>query len=193
MTTPRPPKRFTTVAGHRLAHVEMGRGDPIVLLHGNPTSSVGRLAGEGAGHLPGLRSPKGEDLVLERNLFIEGVLPSSILRTLSDEETAAYRAPFVRKEDRQPMLNWPRQIPIAGEPPNVVALVQQYAQWLSTGSVPKLFVNAEPGSILVGAQREFCRSWPNQQEVTVPGLHFIQEDSGALIGQSVATWLSRLD
>ena len=74
-----------------------------------------------------------------------------------------------------------------------MALVQQYAQWLSTSPLPKLFVNAEPGSILVGTQREFCRSWPNQREVTVPGLHFIQEDSGAVIGQAVAAWLSKLD
>ena len=144
------------------------------------------------GIFQGFRSPKGEDLVLKRNLFVEGVLPSSILRKLSDEEMAAYRAPFANEEDRQPMLNWPRQIPIAGEPANVVALVQQYAQWLRTGNVPKLFVNAEPGSILVGAQREFCRTWPNQQEVTVPGLHFIQEDSGAAIGQAVAAWLVAL-
>jgi haloalkane dehalogenase len=145
------------------------------------------------GIFQGFRSPKGEDLVLKRNLFIEGVLPSSILRKLSDEEMAAYRAPFAKEEDRQPMLNWPRQIPIAGEPPNVVALVQQYAAWLGTSRVPKLFVNADPGSILVGTQREFCRTWPNQQEVTVPGLHFIQEDSGVAIGQAVAAWLSRLD
>jgi len=290
--TPLPPRQFTIVHGHRLAHVEMGSGDPIVLLHGNPTSSylwrevmpplagLGRViapdlighgdsdklpASEGPGRytlegtydllaaqlaalgadrrvtlvlhdwgsalgfhwarlhpqevrgiaymeaivmpLPswddwpekargifqGFRSAKGEDLVLKRNLFIEGVLPSSILRKLSDEEMAAYRAPFALEADRQPMLNWPRQVPIAGEPPQVVALVQQYARWLSASSVPKLFVNAEPGSILVGAQREFCRTWSNQQEVTVPGLHFIQEDSGAAIGQAVAAWLSQLD
>jgi len=291
MITTLPPKQFTTVNGRRLAHVEMGRGQPIVLLHGNPTSSylwrdvmpplagLGRviapdlighgdsdklpaslgpgrytlegtydlLAGQLAaligeqrltlvlhdwgsalgfhwarlhpqrlrgiaymegivmplpswddwpekarGIFQGFRSPKGEDLVLKRNLFIEGVLPNSILRKLTHDEMATYRAPFVKEEDRQPMLNWPRQIPIAGEPANVVALVQQYAQWLSTSPVPKLFVNAEPGSILVGAQRDFCRAWPNQQEVTVPGLHFIQEDSGAAIGQAVAAWLSRL-
>jgi haloalkane dehalogenase len=292
MTASLPPKRFTTVHGYRLAHVEMGSGDPIVLLHGNPTSSYlwrdvmpplaaagrviapdlighgdsdklpaslgpGRYTLEGAydllaaqlatlgadrhvtlvlhdwgsalgfhwarlhppqvrgiaymeaivmplpswddwpekarGIFQGFRSTKGEDLVLKRNLFIEGVLPSSILRKLSDEEMAAYRAPFVLEADRQPMLNWPRQIPIAGEPANVVALVRQYAAWLTTSNLPKLFVNAEPGSILVGAQREFCRTWPNQKEVTVPGLHFIQEDSGAAIGQAVAAWLSRLD
>jgi haloalkane dehalogenase len=145
------------------------------------------------GIFQGFRSPKGEDLVLKRNLFIEGVLPSSITRKLTSEEMDTYRAPFAKEEDRQPMLNWPRQIPIAAEPPNVVALVQQYADWLSASSVPKLFVNAEPGSILVGPQREFCRSWPNQQEVTVPGLHFIQEDSGAAIGQAVANWLSQID
>jgi haloalkane dehalogenase len=123
-------------------------------------------------------------------MFIEGVLPSSILRKLSDEEMAAYRAPFTNEADRQPMLNWPRQIPIAGEPAHVVELVQHYADWLSTSPIPKLFINAQPGSILVGAQREFCRSWPNQSEVTVPGLHFIQEDSGELIGQEIASWLS---
>jgi haloalkane dehalogenase len=287
-----PPKQFTTVLGRRLAHVEIGQGGPIVLLHGNPTSSFlwrdvmpplaglgrviapdlighgdseklpaslgpGRYTLEGTyellaaqldalignqrvtlvlhdwgsalgfhwarlhpqqvrgiaymeaivmplpswddwpqkarGIFQGFRSAKGEDLVLKRNLFIEAVLPSSILRTLSDEEMAAYREPCVTDEDRQPMLNWPRQIPIAGEPPNVVAMVQQYAQWLSTSPVPKLFVNADPGSILIGSQRAFCRSWPNQQEVTVPGLHFIQEDSGAAIGQAVAAWLSQHD
>ena len=286
-----PPKQFTTVKGHRLAHVEMGSGDPIVLLHGNPTSSylwrnvmpplahLGRaiapdLIGHGdsaklpasegpdrytlertydvlAAHLAalgadkrvtlvihdwgsalgfhwarlhpeqvrgiaymealvmpitswddwpekargifqGFRSPKGEDLVLKRNMFIEGVLPSAILRSLSDEEMNAYRAPFVKEDDRQPMLNWPRQIPVAGEPPNVVALVQQYAEWLSRSTLPKLFVNAEPGSILVGKQREFCRTWPNQQEVTVPGQHFVQEDSGAALGEAVAAWISKL-
>ena len=292
MTTHLPPKQFTNIEGHRLAHIEIGQGDPIVLLHGNPTSSylwrdvmpplaeLGRviapdLIGHGdsdklpvslgpgrytledtydvlnahlsaligehrvtlvlhdwgsalgfhwarlhpkqvrgiaymegivmplpswdewpekaRGIFQGFRSPKGEDLILKRNLFIEGVLPSSILRKLSDEEMTAYRAPFAKEEDRQPMLNWPRQIPIAAEPPNVVALVQQYADWLSSSSVPKLFVNAEPGSILVGTQREFCRTWPNQQEVTVPGLHFIQEDSGAAIGHAVAVWLSQLE
>ena len=91
------------------------------------------------------------------------------------------------------MLNWPRQIPIAGEPANAVALVQRYADWLSTSSVPKLFINADPGSILVGAQRNFCRTWPNQKEVSVAGLHFIQEDSGAAIGHAVAAWLSQID
>ena len=292
MTTAAPLKQFTTVKGYRLAHVEVGQGAPIVLLHGNPSSSflwrdvmpplasLGRviapdLIGHGdsdklpaslgpgrytlevtyhllaaqlaalvgdqpvtlvlhdwgsalgfhwarlhpqqlrgiaymeaivmpiptwddwpqkaRGIFQGFRSPKGEDLVLKRNLFIEGVLPNSVLRKLTEAEMAAYRAPFDQEEDRQPMLNWPRQIPIAGEPASVVALVQQYAQWLSTSPVPKLFVNADPGSILVGTQREFCRTWPNQQEVTVPGLHFIQEDSGAAIGQAVAAWLSRLD
>ena len=131
-------------------------------------------------------------MILKRNMFIEGVLPSSILRKLSDDEMAHYRAPFIAEADRQVTLNWPRQIPIAGEPQHMVALVQQYANWLSQSSVPKLFINAEPGSILVGAQRAFCRSWPNQTEVTVKGLHFIQEDSGAEIGRAVATWLSTL-
>ena len=145
------------------------------------------------GIFQGFRSPKGEDLVLKRNMFIEGVLPSSILRKLSDDEMASYRAPFINEADRQPMLNWPRQIPIAGEPEHIVALVQRYADWLKTSPIPKLFINAEPGSILVGAQRAFCRSWPNQSEVTVPGLHFIQEDAGGLIGQALADWIAKLD
>ena len=138
------------------------------------------------GIFQGFRSPKGEDLILNRNLFIEGVLPSSIMRPLTDEEMATYRAPFADAPDRQVMLNWPREIPIAGEPPHMVALVQSYADWLAQSTIPKLFINADPGSILVGAQRDFCRTWPNQTEVTVKGLHFIQEDSGADIGRAVA-------
>ena len=141
------------------------------------------------GIFQGFRSPKGEDLILNRNLFIEGVLPSSIMRPLTDEEMATYRAPFADAPDRQVTLNWPREIPIAGEPPHMVALVQSYADWLAQSTTPKLFINADPGSILVGAQRDFCRTWPNQTEVTVKGLHFIQEDSGADIGRAVAHWL----
>ena len=282
-------QKFCEVRGKRLAYLEAGSGAPIVLLHGNPTSSylwrdvIPHLAGSGRviapdliGHgdsdkLPasegpgrysfegtydylsdmldalgvtsnvtlvlhdwgsalgfhwayshrdrvraiaymegivrplrswdewpenargifqGFRSAKGEDLILKRNIFIEAVLPGSIMRKLSEEEMAHYRAPFLREEDRQPTLNWPRQIPIAGEPTRMVALVQQYADWLKESPIPKLFINAEPGSILVGRQREFCRSWPNQTEVTVNGLHFIQEDSADAIGAAVANWLA---
>ncbi|MEQ1879683.1 MAG: haloalkane dehalogenase [Burkholderiales bacterium] len=285
------PKKFCKVKGRRLAYAEVGTGRPIVLLHGNPTSSylwrniVPHLAGSGKvivpdliGHgdseklpasegpgrysfevtyaylngllteigatsevifvlhdwgsalafhwahnhpvavrglaymegivmpLPswndwpekargifqGFRSAKGEDLILNRNMFIEGVLPSSIMRKLTDEEMAEYRAPFVEKDNRQITLNWPRQIPIAGEPAHMVALVQQYADWLRQCAVPKLFINAEPGSILVGAQREFCRTWPNQKEVTVEGLHFLQEDSPDEIGHALADWIAAL-
>ena len=141
------------------------------------------------GIFQGFRSPKGEDLILNRNLFIEAVLPSSIMRPLTEEEMATYRAPFADAPDRQVMLNWPREIPIAGEPPHMVALVQSYADWLAQSTIPKLFINADPGSMLVGAQRDFCRTWPNQTEVTVKGLHFVQEDSGADIGRAVALWL----
>lgn len=141
------------------------------------------------GIFQGFRSPKGEDLILNRNLFIEAVLPSSIMRPLTEKEMATYRAPFADAPDRQVMLNWPREIPIAGEPPLMVALVQSYADWLAQSTIPKLFINADPGSILVGAQRDFCRTWPNQTEVTVKGLHFVQEDSGADIGRAVALWL----
>jgi len=279
-------QQFVDVSGKRIAYLEAGTGDPIVLLHGNPTSSylwrniipelerTGRviapdLIGQGdseklpvsegadrysfevafdyldrllheidayqnvtlvihdwgsglgfhwARHNPervkgiaymeaivmpmtwedwpegargifqGFRSAKGEDLVLQRNMFVEAVLPSSILRDLTEEEMIAYRAPFDTPEHRQPTLNWPRQIPIEGEPAHMVELVEAYGAFMAASPIPKLFINADPGSILVGKQREFCRSWPNQTEVTVKGLHFVQEDSPQEIGQAVAAW-----
>lgn len=138
----------------------------------------------------GFRSDKGEQMILDRNLFVERVLPGSVLRKLSDAEMAEYRKPFVQREDRWPTLTWPREIPIAGEPADVVAIAAAYSQWLATSDVPKLFVNADPGAILIGAPREFCRTWRNQTEVTVPGSHFIQEDSGAAIGQAIAQWIA---
>jgi haloalkane dehalogenase len=138
----------------------------------------------------GFRSSAGDEMALGNNVFVERVLPGSVLRTLTEAEMAVYRRPFAEPgESRRPTLTWPRQIPIEGEPADVVAIVDDYAAWLSTSDVPKLFVNAEPGAILVGAQREFCRSWPNQQEVTVAGNHFLQEDSPDEIGQAVAAWL----
>lgn len=281
-------KQYRDVHGKRIAYVEVGEGDPIVLLHGNPTSSYlwrnvipllqgkGRviapdLIGQGdseklpasdgpqrysfdvayhyldgllqaldanqnvtlvihdwgsalgfywaqqhpgavrgiaymegivcplswddwpegaRGIFQGFRSAKGESLVLERNMFVEAVLPSSVMRGLSEEEMQHYRAAFATPDDRQPTLNWPRQIPIEGTPAAMVALVTAYGEWLQTATdLPKLFINAEPGSILTGRQREYCRSWPNQQEVTVKGTHFIQEDSPVEIGQAVAKWM----
>ena len=284
-------KHFKVVNGKRLAYIEEGHGDPIVLLHGNPTSSYlwrnvipeltasGRviapdLIGQGdseklsvsegpgrytfevayeylvgllseldaeqnvvlVGHdwgsalgfhwarnhpdlvrgiaymealvspvewsewpeaargiFQGFRSEKGEDLVLTRNLFVEAVLPNSVIRKLTDEEMGHYRDPFSTPDDRQPTLNWPRQIPIDGEPVEMVQLVSEYGRWLEESvTLPKLFINAEPGSILVGRQREYCRSWPNQKEVTVPGKHFVQEDSPSKIGKAIAEWLKGL-
>ncbi|ORE88656.1 haloalkane dehalogenase [Oceanococcus atlanticus] len=145
-----------------------------------------------AGIFKGFRSDKGEDLILKRNMFIEGVLPSAILRTLSEEEMNEYRRPFLNPDDRQVTLNWPRQIPIDGEPAHICALVEAYGQFMAQSTIPKLFINAEPGSILTGRAREFCRSWPNQQEVSVKGAHFIQEDSPTEIGQAVANWLKTI-
>ena len=103
---------------------------------------------------------------------------------------AEYRKPFLVREDRWPTLTWPRQIPIAGEPADVVEIVAAYAKWMAENDVPKLFVNADPGAILIGPVREFCRSWKNQREVTVPGSHFIQEDSGPKIGKEIADWMT---
>jgi haloalkane dehalogenase len=282
-------KRYADVLGHRMAYVETGEGPPIVLLHGNPTSSylwrtvIPELEGRGrilapdligmgdsdklpaaddrrytfARHrefldalleqlgvtadvtlvlhdwgsalgfdwarrhpgavrgiaymeaivqpLPGwdgwpeaargifqaMRSPAGEELILEKNVFVENILPASIQRRLSDAEMDEYRRPFAAPgEDRLPTLVWPRQIPVGGEPADVAEAVAAYADWLArTPGLPKLFVNADPGIILTGAQREFCRTWPDQTEVTVPGLHFIQEDSGPEIGRAIAAWM----
>ncbi len=141
----------------------------------------------------GFRSPAGEDMVLEKNIFVERVLPGSVLRGLTEEEMEVYRRPYLEVgESRRPTLTWPREIPVGGEPADVVQIVSEYAEWLAGSDVPKLFINAEPGAILTGPQREFCRTWPNQQEVTVKGVHFIQEDSPAEIGQSIAGWYGGL-
>jgi haloalkane dehalogenase len=137
----------------------------------------------------GFRSEKGEELILDRNTFVERVLPGAVLRKLTEAEMAEYRRPFAKREDRWPTLTWPRQIPIAGEPADVVAIAADYAKWMAENDIPKLFVNAEPGAILTGAVREFCRSWKNQTEVTVSGSHFIQEDSGPAIGRAIAAWM----
>ena len=284
-------KSFKTINGKSIAFVDVGEGDPIVLLHGNPTSSylwrnviphlegMGRviapdLIGQGdsdklpasdgpdrysfqvaydylaglldeldanqnvtlvihdwgsalgfywaqqhgaavkgiaymegivcpvgwedwpesaRGIFKGFRSDKGEDLILQRNMFVEAVLPGSVIRKLGSEEMEHYRRAFSTPDDRQPTLNWPRQIPIDGEPEHMVKLVDSYGQWmLENTSLPKLFINATPGSILTGKAREFCRTWPNQREVTVAGTHFIQEDSPNEIGSAVAEWLNSL-
>ena len=137
----------------------------------------------------GFRSDKGEAMILDRNMFVERVLPGSVLRKLTEAEMTEYRRPFRKREDRWPTLTWPRQIPIAGEPADVVQIAQAYSQWMAQNDIPKLFVNAEPGAILIGALRDFCRGWKNQTEVTVPGSHFIQEDSGPAIGRAVADWM----
>ncbi|MCY4213783.1 MAG: haloalkane dehalogenase [Gammaproteobacteria bacterium] len=284
------PKQRIEVLGKHMTYVEMGEGDPIVFLHGNPTSSylwrniMPALAGFGRclapdligmgdsdklddsgpgrytfaeharyldalldslgvkenavfvihdwgsalgfhwanrhrsavkgicymeaivrpvswdefpadarGVFQGFRSPAGEAMVLESNIFVERVLPGSVLRQLTDEEMAVYRRPFLEAgESRRPTLTWPRQIPIEGEPEDVVALAQSYSEWLSGADVPKLFINAEPGALITGATREFCRAWPNQTEVTVKGSHFIQEDSPAEIAAALADWLPTL-
>ena len=142
----------------------------------------------------GFRSPAGEEMILEKNMFVERVLPASVMRTLGPEEMRRYRQPFERPgEGRRPTLTWPREIPIAGEPADVREIVEAYGTWLGEDAgLPKLFVNADPGSILVGAQRDFCRRWPNQTEVTVPGRHFVQEDAPVEIGQAIARFVGAL-
>jgi haloalkane dehalogenase len=141
-----------------------------------------------------MRSPAGEEMVLQKNVFVERILPVSVLRGLTEAEMTVYRRPYLESgESRRPTLTWPRQIPIDGEPADVVAIVDAYAKWLAAAAdLPKLFINADPGVILTGPQREFCRRWPNQQEVTVRGSHFLQEDSPDEIGEAVAAFVGRL-
>jgi haloalkane dehalogenase len=286
------PKRTVEVDGVPMAYVEVGQGRPVVLLHGNPTSSYlwrnvlphleglgrclapdlvgmgdsGKLADSGPGRysfdthsrylarfleqvgadrdvvlvlhdwgsglgfdwarahpddvrgiaymeaivapfpswdvwpeaarrvFQGMRSPAGEELVLERNVFVERILPASVLRQLTEQEMAVYRRPYAEPgESRRPTLDWPRQLPFRDEgPADVVERVSAYADWLATSDVPKLFVDADPGSILVGAQREIALSWPEQRVVRVAGSHFLQEDSPDEIGVAVASWLRTL-
>ena len=139
------------------------------------------------------RSDSGEAMILERNLFVERVLPASIQRKLTEQEFAEYRRPFLAPgESRRATLTWPRQIPIDGLPEDVASIVSVYGEWLQSDRVPKLFINADPGAILVGRQRKFCRSWPNQIEITVSGLHFIQEDSASEIASALGDWVDTL-
>ena len=141
----------------------------------------------------GMRSDAGEDMVLEKNMFVERVLPASVIRELTGEEMEVYRKPYLEPgESRRPTLTWPREIPIEGEPADVHEIATAYSRWLASSDVPKLFINAEPGAILTGDQREFCRTWPNQQEVTVKGSHFIQEDSPAEVGDAISEWLGSI-
>ncbi len=138
----------------------------------------------------GFRSPAGESMVLENNAFVEQVLPGAVIREMTDAEMEVYRRPFTEAgESRRPTLSWPRQIPIEGEPADVTEIVKGYGEWLAGSPLPKLFINAQPGAILRGPQREFCRSWPNQREVEVAGSHFIQEDSPDDIGAALASWI----
>jgi haloalkane dehalogenase len=138
-----------------------------------------------------MRSPAGEEIVLQKNTFVERILPASVMRGLTEEEMTVYKRPYLEPgESRRPTLTWPRQIPIEGEPADVTEIVAAYAKWISTSDIPKLFVNADPGTILIGPQRAFCRTWPNQKEITVKGTHFIQEDAPVEIGQAIAELLA---
>jgi haloalkane dehalogenase len=139
------------------------------------------------------RSDAGEKLILENNVFVELLVPGGVIRELSDEEMAEYRRPFATPgEDRRPTLSWPRQQPFDGEPAEVVEVVTDYAEWMAQTGIPKLFINGDPGLVLTGAPREFCRRWPSQTEVSVPGLHYLQEDSPDLIGEALSHWLGHV-
>jgi haloalkane dehalogenase len=149
--------------------------------------------GQAAGMFQALRSPAGEQMILEQNFFVESILPRSMMRTLSDEEMEAYRAPFREPASRLPTLVWPRQIPVEGEPADVTAIVESYREAMTKSPVPKLLIVGEPGAIIRGAALEFCRTFPNQREVAVRGLHFLQEDSPGEIGTALREFVKSLN
>ena len=181
--------------GFHWAHQNQGALKGIAFMEAivAPLPSWDAFPEDARGVFQGFRSEAGEQMVLENNIFVERVLPGSILRDLTDAEMAEYRRPFLEPgEGRRPTLTWPRQIPIAGEPADVVQIVSDYSQWLAQSTVPKLFINADPGALITGRVEELVRSWPQLTEVTVPGVHFVQEDSPDLIGQAIASWLGEL-
>ncbi|MBW4636180.1 MAG: haloalkane dehalogenase [Iphinoe sp. HA4291-MV1] len=139
--------------------------------------------------LKAVRSQEGERLVLEQNIFIEQMLPSVTQRHLTQEEMAEYRRPYLESgESRRPTLTWPREVPLDGYPSDVTAIMQDYSEWLLQSDMPKLFINAEPGVFIRGTIREFCRTLPNQTEVTITGMHFLQEDAPKEVGRAIAQW-----
>jgi len=144
---------------------------------------------EAAGIFQALRSDQGERMVLDDNFFVERILPGNVVRKLGEEEMIAYRMPYLERQARLPTLVWPSQIPVEGEPADVTAIVERYGEWLSRSELPKLLVMSEPGAIMRGRTRDFCRGWPNQREVTVKGAHFLQEDSPAEIGAALAEFV----
>jgi haloalkane dehalogenase len=136
------------------------------------------------------RTPAGEELILQKNLFIEYLLP---LQGISQQAMEVYRRPYRNPGPaRLPMPTWSRELPIEGQPEDVVKIVESYSRWLSTSPIPKLFINGDPGGFLIGAQREFSRGWPNQQEITVKGAHFLQEDSPSKVGEAMARFVARV-
>jgi haloalkane dehalogenase len=140
-----------------------------------------------------LRSPEGERMVLEENIFVEKILPQAVIRQFTEEELNHYRHPFRNGgEDRRPMLSWPRSLPIDGEPAEVAEIVSQNGSWLTQSDVPKLFINGEPGTLVRGRLREIIRQWPNQTEVTVKGRKLLQEDSPDEIGAAIADFVKRV-
>ena len=143
--------------------------------------------------LEAVRSPAGEALVLDENMFIENMLPGVTQRALSADEMAEYRRPFLEAgDDRWPTLQWAREVPLSGEPADVHHRIAAYSAWLTTAPLPKLFIDAEPGVFITGRIRRLASSFPNQHRVVVGGLHFVQEDSPGEVGRAIAGWLERI-
>jgi haloalkane dehalogenase len=140
----------------------------------------------------GFRTPgTGEQLVLEQNMFVDAVLPASMLHQLTAEEMDAYREPFLEPSHRLPTLTWPRELPIDGEPADVVELVDSYDRWLaSSEDVPKLLLTFEPGAIMSEPVIRWCQENIAALEVANAGqgIHFVQEDQPEAIARIVSEW-----
>jgi haloalkane dehalogenase len=139
------------------------------------------------------RSGEGEELVLQENFFVEKILPAMVVGEVTEEIHNEYRRPYHNPgEDRRPTLTWPREIPIEGEPADTLDIIERNNAWVAESPVPKLFINTEPGAVLVGEHRDMVRSWPNVSEVTVKGLHYCHEDSPDEMGRAIADWYQTL-
>jgi len=164
----------------------------IAYMEAIPSTRRWKDFGDATAVFQALRSDKGESLIFDQNFFVETILPRAVIRRLNDKEMGAYRAPYLEPAARLPTLIWPRQIPIEGEPADVAAIVDNYRTWISKSTIPKLLILGNPGAIITGRTRDFCRSWPKQREVTVRGLHFLQEDSPHEIGVALREFVGAL-
>jgi len=133
----------------------------------------------------------GEEMILGQNLFVEGVLPAATARPLTDEEMSVYRAPFLTRESRLPVWRFPNELPIAGEPADVYALMEAAHRALAASTFPKLLFVGNPGALISPAfAKAFANTLRNCAVVELrSGLHYLQEDEPDVIGAEIKGWL----